>query len=145
MLQSISASDFLSETEQHEIRFLTSMKSEMRMYIQQRMREKNLSPAEVAKEMGYSLSVLSEILNPDRHIHSRTMFLIMEKLNREWVLQSVSCRMTIEYTPSSSGDIEATDKQSIYVASSSVCDLVINHDGVVITKKSDAVVYTKGI
>ncbi|MBS1050493.1 hypothetical protein [Gluconobacter japonicus] len=96
MRPSISASNNLDDEEDKEIDFLSDLKLEMRNWVLIKMDAERLGQNEVAEALGYDPGALSRILNPDRHINSRTMFQIMHRMGREWRFSSVKHDATLD-------------------------------------------------
>lgn len=92
----ISALDFLSPEEIREANFLESLKMALREHVQERMKAKGLTQNQVAKDLGWEPASFSRALNPDRHINTRSMFLILDKLGYEWRFGSVAIQPTID-------------------------------------------------
>jgi transcriptional regulator with XRE-family HTH domain len=92
----ISALDFLSPEEIRETSFLKSLKMVLREHVHERMTAKGLTQNQVAKDLGWEPASFSRALNPDRHINTKSMFLILDRLGYEWRFDCVAIQPTIE-------------------------------------------------
>lgn len=92
----ISALDFLSPKEIREGSFLENLKMALREHVHERMNAKGLTQNQVARDLGWDPASFSRALNPDRHINSKSMFLIMDGLGYEWKFGSVAIQPIID-------------------------------------------------